>query len=147
MLAHPCRPWVTRALAEDLEPMCSGALEVHGPSPPRVGPGGVSRKLRFQGPWHGSFGIDSPLPTAQLAAGEDTDPSGDEEAEEVVGEITNMVCGSFLGLTHTKQHLDLAPPQPNHPWAPESGTTCRVSQAFAVEESVVVSWLKMEPCR
>ncbi len=151
MLAHQCRPWITRAIAEVLESMCFIALEGEAALPPRVAPDWVARRLDFQGPRRGSFGIYSPRSTARIAAsnflGEDPDQVADKEAEEILGEIANMACGTFLGLTHAKQHFDLSPPQADSPWIHTSSTACRVSQAFAIDPGVLVAWLEMEPCQ
>lgn len=150
MLAEECKPWVRRAVAEILESMCFIVFEGEVPLPARVGRDWVARKVNFQGPRRGSFGIYSPLSTARAAAsnflGEEPDQVADEDAGEILGEITNMACGTFLGLTHAKKYFDLSTPQADDPWVQTPGTR-RMSQAFDMKEGVLVAWLEMEPCQ
>ncbi len=151
MIAEHFRPWMEDALAEVLESMCFIAPEEQMYLQPAAGTEWVRRRLDFQGPQRGSFGISVPLATARLAAsnflGENLDQVKDAEAGEVIGEIANMACGTLLGQLNLKQPFDLSLPEIDHAWADPSASTKRISQTFAIEDGVLVAWLEIEPSR
>jgi CheY-specific phosphatase CheX len=72
--------------------------------------------LAFKGPFEGELTVDVPEPLAlELLAscvgisspGEENLPS----VEDAVGELANMVCGTWLTKNHGAQKFDLKPPR------------------------------------
>lgn len=151
MIAEQFRPWMQKAVADVFESMCFLVPEGEPLSLPNAETGWVARKLSFGGAQNGSFGMATSLVTARLAAsnflGEEPDQIEDGEAGEILGELANMTCGILLGRIGSMQPFSVSPPRTDETWPHTAFPTHRITQAFAVEEGVLVAWLEMEPSR
>jgi hypothetical protein len=73
--------------------------------------------LAFSGPFHGELTVDVPEPLAlELLAscvGIDAEPGGEAlpSVEDAIGELANMVCGTWLTRNYGKERFDLRPPR------------------------------------
>jgi hypothetical protein len=73
--------------------------------------------LAFRGPFDGELTVDVPEPLAlELLAscvGIDAEPDGDAlpAVDDAVGELANMVCGTWLTRNYGTKRFDLRPPR------------------------------------
>jgi CheY-specific phosphatase CheX len=73
--------------------------------------------IGFAGPFNGELTVDVPEPLAlELLAscvGIDAEPGGDAlpAVEDAVGELANMICGTWLTRNYGTQRFDLKPPR------------------------------------
>ncbi|MBB6147032.1 CheY-specific phosphatase CheX [Silvibacterium bohemicum] len=138
-------PLLQDAVNEVLESMCflsseDSSANIHHPeTEPWVG-----RRLDFRGPYQGCFGVRTSLNTARLIAsnflGEEPAEITDEQAEEVVGEVANMVCGTLLASVETHHTFDLTSPRLDDGKAPASLN--RIARTFTLEEGELQIWLE-----
>jgi hypothetical protein len=135
-------PMIEQCLTEIMESMFF--MGVMGPmdAPPPTA-GFLAMKLEFTGPSRGSLGLRVPVATAQNIAanflGEEAAEIDDQRALEVVGELSNMVLGSFLSTYASKDVFDLTHPERDESaLEPESWT---VSRHMELEEGSVFIWL------
>lgn len=141
-------PWLADAVTEVVESMCFMSAEVVQQMENEAETQWISRRLEFQGTRKGSFGIHTPLPTARLLAtnflGEESEEPGDMQVGEVVGEIANMICGSFLGRIDSKEAFTLSPPYNDAGMPqdlPDFGHTCL---SFSLDDGALVAWFNIE---
>src|SRR5579859_1036033 len=116
MQAIDLKPFMESAVAEVLESMCFISSE--GEVPEESGndlPNWICGELDFVGLTGGTFGIAVPASTASVIAanflGEEELDLSEKQTTEVVCELTNMVCGSFLAHLDAKQAFTLSPPR------------------------------------
>jgi CheY-specific phosphatase CheX len=140
-------PLLANATAEVLETMCfmsviEGAQETLAP-----GQDWVAAKLAFRGPSTGEFGLHAPLSTARVLAanflGEEEAQIDPQQAAEVVCEISNMICGSFLSRLGGGQVYDLSHPA-NDP-LPAQAQAYTALQMLSLDEGLLQVWLNLEP--
>ncbi len=102
----------------------------------------VSTKLDFTGTPSGSFGLSlSKAASRQIAAGflaEDEFEISQAQADEVVCELTNMLCGSLLSRMETETCFDLT--HPELAAIPESRAYLR---HFALDGGTLSIWLNL----
>jgi len=81
----------------------------------------ITVKLRFEGSPSGGFRVSVPLTLARVVSagflGREEAEVSDSQAEEVVGELANMICGSVLSrlqsdATFQITHPELTPTEP-----------------------------------
>jgi CheY-specific phosphatase CheX len=76
----------------------------------------IAFNLHFQGDVHGWFGVHLSRATARTLAanflGEDEDALSAAEVDEVVGELTNMLCGSVASRVEGRSKFVLSHPEP-----------------------------------
>ena len=79
--------------------------------------------LRFRGEVHGAFGLHLGKTMARTLAanflGEEEQTLTDIEVAEVVGELTNMICGSIVSRVEGASKFALSHPEPFTPGAAE----------------------------
>jgi CheY-specific phosphatase CheX len=105
-------------------------------------------RLTFSGDGEGSFGLGCPSGTAWTIAGNflgQTDEEiTSEQVEEVICELSNMICGSFLGRFRNGSLFDLSHPacEANavHPLAPASSSVS--AQTLELDEGMLHVWLE-----
>jgi CheY-specific phosphatase CheX len=133
------------ALNEVLEAMCYLSSEDATSDERQKTEHWVGRRLDFRGPRDGRFGLRTPLPTARVIAsnflGEELEDITDDQAGEVIGEVANMVCGTFLASIDSHQAFDLTTPRPDDQREPASLN--RVAHAYALDEGELVVWLEI----
>lgn len=122
------------AVEEVLDTMCFACVfeSAAGPAPENPEAGGPSAAgavfraaVRFEGKFSGGFFVNIPGPLARAVGagflGREEDEVSESESGEVVGELTNMFCGSVLGrmegselfrLTHPEVRNAAGPGQP-----------------------------------
>jgi hypothetical protein len=103
------------AASEVLESMCFMTVAGSLDAPVSVEDDWVRVKLHFDGQHSGDFGVCAPYLTARTIAGNFL---ADDEADtdisricEVFGELTNMICGTFLIHLGGDIPYDLSPPK------------------------------------
>jgi CheY-specific phosphatase CheX len=83
----------------------------------RTGADWMRATLAFSGPFHGELTVDVPEPLSlELLAscvGIDAEPGGEAlpSVEDAVGELANMICGTWLTRNYGQQRFDLRPPR------------------------------------
>ena len=147
-------PLLTSAAAEVLESMCFISVAEHCEEPATADAKWVAAKLHFQGPFSGDFGLCAPLGTAQIIAsnflGEDESGIDPSQIVEVLCELANMICGSFLSRFESKGVYDLSPPVLDDLSPPVFDTLSAQPQARAtcqtlqLDEGIVRVWLNLE---
>ncbi len=106
---------VGKALDEILETMFFTSVTRETDTGP--GPHAFTAALHFNGSPSGSFALSiSKQAACELAADflGSEEPVSEEQAGEVVRELTNMVCGSVLSCVERSQHFDLTEPELLH---------------------------------
>jgi CheY-specific phosphatase CheX len=102
----------------------------------------ITTKLEFRGTQSGSFGLSlSHDSSRQMAAGflaEEEQDISQNQVDEVICELTNMLCGSLLsriasGTSFELSHSELAP----LPTSPE------YSRNFEIENGTLGVWLSL----
>ncbi len=102
----------------------------------------ITTSLDFHGQPSGSFGISiSRDASRQIAAAflaEDEQDITQEQVDEVVCELTNMLCGSLLSRIESEASFDLTHPELAPP--PSSTTYYR---NFEIESGTLALWLNL----
>lgn len=136
------RQVLAESAAEVLETMCF--IGVLGADAAPVPTDLISAELIFNGHPSGRFRVQVPPPTGRLLAsnflGKEAEETTDAEIEQVVGELTNMICGSVLsrieaGARFELLHPVIIPPVQALP-LPEA-----ISSNLELEEGSIVLWL------
>ncbi len=140
------------AVEEVLETMCftSVLASAEGAIPPEEGGGApaLTAELHFQGYPSGGFRLDVPLKLARVVGagflGREEAEVSDSQAEEVVCELANMICGSVLSHLESKTtfqitHPELVPPQQGVSFA-QAGA----SRWFDLEDGFLAASLQLE---
>jgi CheY-specific phosphatase CheX len=103
---------------------------------------GLTTRLNFRGNPSGSFGLSlSRNSSRQIAAGflaEDEQEISDERIEEVICELTNMLCGSLLSKIECEVAFELSHPE----LAPLPGNP-EYSRNFEIENGTLGVWLTL----
>ena len=108
----------------------------------------VSAELLFRGSPSGRFGVRVPVATGRLIAssflGLDESELSQSHVEEVVGELTNMICGSALSRIEAGARFELL-----HPQIIPSTTDWRqypdvAGSTFELEEGTLTLWVTLE---
>jgi CheY-specific phosphatase CheX len=143
---------LTGALAES----ASEVLEimyftgVTGSEEPAPSPEGewICARLDFQGGRSGSLGVRAPLPTARVLAesflGAEPETVTELQCVEVLGEMTNMICGNVLSRLAKEELFALSHPQPEPPdWNGQWGNHT-VASIFQLDDGALGVWLDWE---
>lgn len=109
------RTTLREATANVLETMFFVSLAEEDPEPEGIWPAArYSVRIEFQGDRHGAFTIRVPDCMGSTIAANflarDESEIVESEAEEVVREFANMVCGATLSAVAPRATLDLSPP-------------------------------------
>ena len=102
--------------------------------------------LRFQGEVHGSFGISIDAAMARTLAanflGEEEETLTDLEVAEVVGELTNMLCGSIVSRVEGTSKFALTHPEP---FIHEAAELDILTTDFETDSGIVHTWIAIDP--
>jgi len=107
----------------------------------------IAFNLHFQGDVHGWFGVHlSPATARTLASnflGEDEDALTVEEVEEVVGELTNMLCGSVASRVEGRSKFVLSHPEPVSS-SPPPNQDALISD-IETDLGLIRTWVALDP--
>jgi CheY-specific phosphatase CheX len=135
---------LAEAAAEVLETMCFMAAAAPQDAAPEPDQSWMAATLQFRGAASGSFGVRAPAGIARAMTmnflGEREDPA-EERVAEVLGEVTNMICGSALQQIAGDGACDLSQPAPDPADAIPAGA---VSRALRLEEGTLLVWIRLE---
>ncbi|MDP9050156.1 MAG: chemotaxis protein CheX [Acidobacteriota bacterium] len=115
------------------------------------GPPFLTFGLRFTGDVSGCFGLHLEQTTAcTLSAnflGQEDSEISACDVGEVVGELTNMLCGSMMSRVKDKTRFVLSHPEPS-PLLPVSGVDDVLFCALETDSGVLTVWILVEgrPC-
>jgi hypothetical protein len=141
-------PWLIEAVSEVIESMCFMSAEPTIEIEKEPESHWISRRLVFRGPKQGSFGIRAPLSTARLLAsnflGVEGAELGEPQIGEIIGEISNMICGAFLGRVDSKNDFMLSTPCNDEGMLQVLPRSDRTHLAFALDEGILLAWLETE---
>jgi len=148
MQAIDLKPLMEVAVAEVLEAMCFISSEGETTDEAgRCAPDWICGELDFAGHLSGSCGIAVPPSTAGTIAanflGEDEIALSAEHTREVIGELTNMICGALLAHLDPKSKFTLSPPRPGQPHQHNSSDSERSYCTFALDEGFISTWLEI----
>ncbi|MFN7994809.1 MAG: chemotaxis protein CheX [Bryobacteraceae bacterium] len=110
---------LTSAVEEILETMCFTPVlsSAEGDPPPDVEASGpkLCAEVQFHGSPSGGFRVGVPKKLAQAVGaaflGQEETEVSDSQAEEVVCELTNMICGSVLSRLESKTIFKITHPE------------------------------------
>jgi CheY-specific phosphatase CheX len=140
-------PLLVSAAIEVLESMCFISVVESSDESVTEDDTWIAARLQFQGWLSGDFGLRTPLATARIVAsnflGEDEADLNTLQVIEVLCELSNMICGSFLNRLEGKGAYDLSHPVRDLMLAqPPAVAAC---QALQLNEGALCVWLSMEP--
>lgn len=105
----------------------------------------VSADLFFRGNPSGQFGVRVPYKTGQSIAssflGFDENEVTEQQVADVVGELTNMLCGSVLSRLESGVRFELSHPEidpANTDWKQRPGAQ---GHTFGLEEGTLGLWI------
>jgi CheY-specific phosphatase CheX len=130
------------AASEVLESMCFLSVLGEAGSPAAPNDSWMESRLEFMGESRGSFGLCMTRATAAVIAGnflgQPSEEFSAEQIEEVLCELSNMICGSFLSRFCKDAIFDLT-----HPVCGPWGTSVRpVLQGLELDEGELQMWLE-----
>jgi len=133
------------AAAEVLETMFFTSLAEEGePVPPITGPL-VCPNLSFRGPCSGRLGLRIPLETGRQIAANFLGLEGSEvtqsQLQDVLCELSNMICGSVLSRLESGSIFELLHPEIG---PGETAGSPAVSRTLALEDGVLEVWFQWE---
>ena len=140
-------PLLVSAATEVLESMCFISVVESSDESVAEDETWIAARLQFQGRLSGDFGLRAPQGTARQIAsnflGEDEVDLNTLQVVEVLCELSNMICGSFLNRLEGKGAYDLSHPVRDPIVAqPPAVAAC---QALQLNEGVLYVWLSMGP--
>ena len=107
----------------------------------------ISARLSFRGTPSGEFGIRTRPETAQkLSAsflGEEESAINEIQRGEVLCELANMLCGSFLSRLEKTDRFELSKPELQS-MGVEVPRDCAIRREFHAEEGSLQVWLALE---
>jgi hypothetical protein len=134
--------FLDEAVAEVLETMCFMSVIEPLEGEPDAGLEWVSATLNVTGGSSGTFGVCAPLPDARAMAanflGEDASEIDDARTFDTLCEISNMICGGFLGRLGSDRVYDLSHPmaQPALVLPPEGA----MMEGVQLDEGILYVW-------
>ena len=109
----------------------------------------LSAELSFRGSSSGKLGVEVPLVTGQLIAcnflGLEADDLSPAQITEVIGELTNMICGSVLSRVAPNGSFELLHPEVHSNPSGWRQNKKAVGYTFGLEESTLALWMEAEP--
>jgi CheY-specific phosphatase CheX len=140
-------PLLVSAATEVLESMCFISVAETSAESVTEDETWIAARLQFQGRLSGDFGLRTSLSTARIIAsnflGEDEVDLNTLQVIEVLCELSNMICGSFLNRLEGKGVYDLSHPVRDLILAPPPADA--VCQTLQLNEGVLCVRLNMEP--
>lgn len=145
---------------DDLEQLLLGAVEAVletmffaaplGPAEPVSGSGVLRVRLAFHGAPSGTLAVCLSAESARLLAagflGEDEEALTDSQPGEVVCELANMLCGSFVSGLEGEEKFELASPELTAGGAEtaEAETPPAVRQSYQLENGILTVTVYLE---
>lgn len=137
---------ISAAAADVLETMFFSPVMAESAGDGAMPAPALAARLRFSGGRSGTFAVRISTSAAENMAtnflGEETAQPASGQVQDVICELTNMLCGSVLSRLDSKAHFDLGPPELVDPLAaaaPES-----VSRAFDLGDGEVAVFLHLD---
>jgi CheY-specific phosphatase CheX len=148
MSAVDLTPVLAEACSEVLETMYfTGVMSNEFASAPINGEW-ICMRLEFRGFRTGCLGVRTPLRTARILAesflGAEPETISETNCEEVLGEMTNMICGAALKRLAHEQRSDMSHPETESPSWSDSWLHHTVARMFELEEGALGIWLDWE---
>lgn len=117
MIDDAVRQLLSESAQQTLETMFFAAPEAISADAGRPRGELIASRLTFLGAACGSFGAAVSAPLARALAAnflgvDDASELASSEVTEVVGELTNIICGAVLSELETNSNFDIATPQP-----------------------------------
>lgn len=138
-------PLIESAVSEVLEGMCFISFEGESTAAGSCQPDWIYGELDFTGPLNGSFAIAVLPSTAAIMAanflGEDELALDDEQISDVVGEFTNMICGSLLAHLDPQNDFTLSPPRSGRDDQQNALSEVHNHNMFQFDEGLIATWL------
>ena len=145
---------------DDLDQLLLGAVEAVletmffaaplGPAEPETGAGVRRVRLAFRGAPSGTLEVRLSEASARLLAagflGEDEEALTDSQPGEVVCELANMLCGSFVSGLEGEENFELGSPElaAGGEEAAEAETPPSVRQSYQLENGVLTVTVHLE---
>ena len=106
--------------------------------------------LRFEGEVRGSFGLHLAENTARTLAanvlGEDDSTLTPQDVSEVVGELTNMLCGSVVSRIEGRSKFALSHPEPIFALPTLTASDSLIS-LLHTDDGVITTWVIVDETR
>jgi CheY-specific phosphatase CheX len=111
---------------------------------------GYAFALRFAGDLHGTFGLYLEAANARTLAanflGEEEDALSVQEVSEVIGELTNMLCGSVVSHIEGSSKFALTHPEPIASGTLESRQDAETLFTTLVTDTGPIQvWIELDP--
>lgn len=140
------------AVEEVLETMCfTGVVASSEGTVPAEGDGGgpaIAAALRFDGSPSGEFRMSVPLKLARAVGssflGREEEEVSDSQAEEVVCELANIICGSVLSRLQSESSFRLSHPELVRPEADLASGRAAASRWFDLEGGILAASLELQ---
>lgn len=145
---------------DDLDQLLWGAVEAVletmffaaplGPAEPETGPGVLRARLAFHGAPSGTLAVGLSAASARLLAagflGEDEEALTASQPGEVVCELANMLCGSFVSGLEGEEKFELASPAlcADGAETAEAETSPAVRQSYQLENGILTVTVHLE---
>jgi hypothetical protein len=115
---------------------------------PAPGSFGFARRLSFDGPLKGSFGVRTSSDAASTIAcnllGDELDEITPEQIGDSIGELANMLCGAVLCRIELKRAFTLGKPVEDEESTPgPNGNPHHVVRQFNVDGGCLQTWLEI----
>lgn len=140
-------PILEQGVTEILESMFFMGVMGELQTPPSEDPSVLAMKLHFTGAFSGSLGLRMlPAAAQSMAAnflGEEATEIDTVRSLEVMGELSNMVCGSFLSAYASNDVFDLS--HPARDLDPMESDAWTASRHIELEEGTLFVWLILAP--
>jgi CheY-specific phosphatase CheX len=144
--------WLSESVPAVLESMCFLTVQGTGETAMATSaePSWVSGTLSFTGDVAGKFGVSAPADTARVLAanflGEEEGNVTSDQVDEVMREVSNIICGAVLAQTGLERPFDLTTPTPKAYAASGAGEGETVAQMFHLDEGKFLAWLEVPAC-
>jgi len=120
------------------------------PVQPALSPSEYAFTLRFEGEVRGSFGLHLAGNTARTLAanflGEDDSTLSPQDVSEVVGELTNMLCGSVVSRIEGHSKFALSHPEPIFALPTLTAEDSLIS-LLHTDDGVITTWVIVDETR
>ena len=137
---------ISAAAADVLETMFFSPVMAEAALDEAMSAPALAARLRFSGEREGTFAVRISTSAAESMAanflGEETEQPASGQVQDVVCELTNMLCGSVLSRLDSKAHFDLGHPELVD--ALEAATPDSVSRAFELGDGAVAVFLHLD---
>lgn len=134
------------AVEQVLETMFFITVVSHSEMPPEK-PLPLCACLEFRGEPSGSFGVNLSESAARVITsnfvGDEPEAVSSAQIEEVVRELSNMICGAILTRVHGQNLFELTSPELQNPERASLAAANAVSRTFDLGDGVLQIYLKV----